>query len=351
MAAPDLKFPRAAAAPGKALAVKPLRGPDKVAALLLAMGKPLATQLLKHFDEIELRQITRAASDLGPVSPQAIEGVIEEFAVQFSSGASLLGTAREVEQLLLGVLPPEQIADIMSDVLGSSNQTMWERLSSVSETVFASYLVKEHPQTAALILSKVSPTCAAKVMGHLPRSVRNALMRRMFSLKPVMEPAMRLVEGTLHEDLLLNLARKTGADAHARMADIINKMDREQMEDVLQSLSEERPKAAEILKGLLFTFEDIGKLTPKARMVLFDQISTERVVLALKGTDAEFRDLILSSLASRARRIVEAELANGEPAPQRDVIKARRTIADIALGMAERGEIELNATEDAEYYQ
>ncbi len=351
MAAPDLKF-AVSGGSGKAVGpAKPLRGTDKVAALLLAMGKPLASQLLKHFDPIELRQITRAATELGPLSPAAIEAVIEEFATEFSAGTGLLGTAREVEQLLSGVLPPEQIADIMSDVLGSSNQTMWERLSNVSETMFAAYLVKEHPQTAALILSKVSPACAAKVMGQLPRTVRNELMRRMFSMKPVMEPAMRLIESTLHEDLLLNLARKTGADAHARMADIINKMERDQMEDVLQSLAAERPKAAEVLKGLLFTFEDIVKLAPKARMVLFDQVSTERIVLALKGTDAAFRDFILSSLAARARRIVEAELTNGEPAPQREVAKARRAIADMALAMAERGEIELNAADEAEYYQ
>ena len=292
---------------------KSLRGPDKVAALLLAMGKPLAGRLLKHFDNDELRLITRSVADLGSVGVPALETLIEEFAAQFLSGVDLLGSATEVEELLAGVFSPEQIADIMSDVTGNSNESIWERLSAVSESVVAAYIGKEHPQTAALILSKVSPTSAAKVMGQLPRELRNEVMRRMLSIASVSEQAIRALENTLQEDLLVNISRKNGADQNARMADIINKLEKNQMEDVLQNLAERRPKAAETLRGLLFTFEDIIKLQPRARMVLFDQIPTERVVLALKGTEAAFRDTILSSLAARARRIVESELANGGP--------------------------------------
>jgi len=323
-----------------------LRGPEKVAALLLAMGKPAAGRLLKHFDVDELKLITRSVADLGSVPIPTLEGLVEEFAGQFVSGVDLQGSTAEVEQLLSGILTPEQVADIMADVTGNSNHAIWDRLSSISETVFASYLSKEHPQTAAFVLSKVVPTCAAKVMGQLPRDLRNELMRRMVSIAPVQESATRIIQSQLAEDLLLNLSRQNGNDHNARMADIINKMERDQMEDVLQSLAAVRPKAAEVLRGLLFTFDDIIKLQPKARMVLFDKIPTELVVLALKGTDTAFRDAILSSLAARARRIVDNELASGGPALQRDVLKARRMIADTALELAENGEIELNSAED-----
>jgi flagellar motor switch protein FliG len=100
----------------------------------------------------------------------------------------------------------------------------------------------------------------------------------------------------------------------------------------------------------MFTFDDIIKLPPKARSVLFDKIPTELVVLALKGTNETFRDSILSSLAARARRIVDSELASGGPALQRDVLKARRTIADTALELGRGGEIELNSSEDEDEF-
>jgi flagellar motor switch protein FliG len=332
-------------------ALKILRGSDKVAALLLAMGKPLAGRLLKHFDAEELKLITRSVANLGAVPMQSLEGLIEEFAGQFLNGVDLLGSPADIEQLLGSVMSPSQIAEIMAEVSDGSTQPMWERLSTIPENVIANYLLKEHPQTAALILSKVSPTCAAKAMSLFPREQRNGLMRRMLSISSVTEPAMRVLEHILREDLIMKASRNNGTDQNARMADIINKMERDQMEDALQSLAETRPKTAEILRGLLFTFDDVIKLQPKARMLLFDQIPAERVVLALKGSDIELRDAILSSLASRARRMVEQELANSEPASHRDVLKARRMIADTALAMAERGEIELNsAGEDEEVY-
>ncbi len=329
---------------------RPLRGADKVAALLLSINQPLAGRILKYFDPVELRLITRAAADLGVVPANAVENLVEEFSEQFTVGADLQGAAGEAEHLLAGVLPPEQVAELMSDVMGSANQSIWEKLSAIQESTFANYLAKEHPQTASLILSKVSPQCAAKVMGFMQRELRNQLMRRMLVPKPVADAVLRIIEATLKDDLLLNVARNIAADTHSRMADIINKMEREQMEDVLVSLAESKPKEAEILRGLLFTFDDIIKLSPRARTTLFDKVPTDKVVIALKGADPAFRDIVLSSLASRARRLVEHELNNGSSVPQRDILKARRAVADLALEMAERNEIELTTMEDRDDY-
>jgi len=329
-----------------------LQGPDKVAALLLAVGKETAGRLLARFEPEELKRISRAAADLGPVTAPELERIVEEFTGEFSHGTSLYGTAREVERLLTGLLPGDQVAEIMSDVLGNTNRSIWERISGVAEGILAAYLQKEHPQTAALILSKVKPSSAAKVMGLLPQALRNDLMRRMLSFKPVVEETMRIVEKTLHEDFMLNFARNMGVDTHARMADIINKMEPDQMEDVLENLSQVRPKTAEVLKGLLFTFEDLVKLAPRARMMILDQVPNDRIVVALKGTDPAFRDALLSAMGSRARRMVEAELETGEPVHQRDVAEARRAVTDLALEMAGRGEIELNPDgDDAALYR
>ncbi|GJD64989.1 flagellar motor switch protein FliG [Methylobacterium frigidaeris] len=315
---------------------------DQVATLLLAMGKPAAGRLLKYFEPDEIKRITHSASRLGAVSPDQVDTVVESFAEEFAGGASLVGTVQEVEKLLTGLLPADQVADILAEVRGNANRSVWERMATVSESVLASYLVKEHPQTAALILSKVKPAIAAKVMGHLPLPVRNTVMRRMLSFKPVVDDVMQAVERALHEDFLINGSRNSGADTHAKMADIINKMDRQQMDEALTSLADSRPKSVEILKGLLFTFDDIVKLAPRARTTLFDAVPNDRLVLALKGTDAEFRTVVLSALSARVRRMVEHELNGGEPAAQRDVMEARRSITDLAMDMAGRGEIEIN---------
>jgi len=332
------------------LPAKPLNGVERVAAILLSLGKESSSKLLRHFDQEEIRMITVTAAQLGTVASEELDKLAEEFIAQFSNGPTLYGSANEVEKLLEGVLSDDQLSDIMSDVLGNSNRNIWDRLATVSETVFANYLTKEHPQTAALILTKIRPSAAAKVLGQIAAPMRNQLVRRMLSIKAVVPEIMREVEKTMHEDFMLNLSGTLEADSYARMADILNKMDRDHMEDALENLNEVRPKTAEMLKGLLFTFDDIVNLNARTRMAIFDQIPTDRIVMALKGTDGSFREVILSSLTSRSRRIAEHELAGGEPAAQRDVLEARSFITNLALEMAGRGEIDLNPKQDEGAY-
>jgi flagellar motor switch protein FliG len=323
-------------------------GAEKAAALLLAMGKPLAARLLKRFDHIELRQITRAAAQLGAVSTEALEHFVEEFTESFTVGADLLGNAAEAEQLLTGALPPEEAADILSDVLGSSNSSLWERLANTPDAAIAAYLEKEHPQTAAFILAKLPAASAAKVVAQLPRDLRNELLIRMIGPAEVSGEALRIVEAALQEDLLKSAGRTSGGDSRARIADIVNRLEPNDVEDVLQTISEAQPKDAAILKKMLFTFDDMVNLSNRARALLFDNLQTETIVMALRGTEPAFRDTVLSSMASRARRLVESELSNGASIPQRDIAKARRAISDTVLRMAQRGEIEIGSPEGEE---
>ena len=323
---------------------KAMQGADRVAAILLTMGKSLAGRLMKHFDPDEIKRITRSAADLKPVPAPALGGIIEEFATQFALGASLVGNAGEVERLLDGVLPKEQIAEIMGELAGNPDRSIWERISAVAENTLAAYISREHPQTAALIL-----TTAAKVLAHLPGDRRDSLVRRMLAMKPIMDETVRVLERSLHQEFTANFAKNPASDGQARIAEILNKLDREQADSVLSSLSASRPKVAESLKSQMFTFDDIAKLSERSRGSLLDKVPTDRVGTALRGTQAEFRELILSSLSSRVRKMIEQELNSGTPIRAREVNDARRTITDMALEMAGRGEIEIGAGEDEEY--
>lgn len=332
----------------KSGSLRRLGGSEKVAALLLAMGKPLAAKVLRYFDEEEIKHVARSASDLGTVPKAIVDDLVKELIKGVATGSDLQGSAGEAEQLLSGVMTPEQVAEIMSDVRGASKEAVWPRLSKIPETPVAQYLAKEHPQVAALVLSKTSPGFAAAVMEQLPGELRNELMRRMLSIKHVMDGPLRTLENTINESLLSKVTRNTGPDIHARIADIINKMKREHVDEVFQSLNQYKPKEAKKVKALLFSFDDIIKLSQDARTKLFDQVPPERTIVALKGADPQLKDLILSSIASRSRRIIEQELQSSGPAVHKDVLKARRAIADLALEMGERGTIELNPGEEEE---
>ena len=319
---------------------QPLKGSQKVAALLLVMGKPLASRLLGHFDAAELKVITRAAAELGSVPIEVLENLVEEFAGEFSNGKELMGNADEAENLLSGVLPPEQVADIMSDVLGNSNRSIWEKIAAIPVPVLTDYLLKQHPQVIALALSKLGAGNAAGIMELLQRDVRNEVTRRLLALAPVADAALRVIEIRINQDLILNPPAATGAGT-SRMAEIINKMAPEHVEDMLKALEADRPEDAEALRSKLFSFDDLVTLPQKSRQALFEKVPSDKIVLALSGKDMDFRANVLSSLTARARRLVENELNSAGDAPPRDVAAARRFIADTLLAMAERGEVEL----------
>ncbi len=321
-----------------------LKGSEKVAALLLVMGKPLASRLLGHFDPAELKAITRSAAQLGSVPIDVVEELVEEFAGQFANAGELLGSLDQAENLLTGVLPPEQVADIMSDVRGSSNGSTWEQIATIAPQTLADYLVRQHPQVLALALSRLTPQHAAALMELLPREIRNAATRRLLALGPVADAALRVLETRIKQDLILNPPAAPGAGT-SRIASIINKMAPEHAADVMEALRVERPADAEALSAKLFSFDDLLTLPAKTRQALFESVPSERIVLALSDTDADFRANILSALTARARRLVENELASAGGAPAKDVAAAKRGIVDTLLSMAERGEVELREGE------
>ena len=324
---------------------RPLQGPEKVAALLLVMGKPLASKLLAHFDAAELKLITRSAAELGSVPIDVLEELVEEFAGDFAKEVELQGTADQAENLLAGALPPDQVADIMSDVLGNSNKTIWQKIAAVTPQTLTDHLMLQHPQVVALALSKIDASAAAEVMALMPRPARNEAMRRLLGLRPVADPPIRLIEVRLHDELVVNPPRPAGASA-SKMADIINKMAPEHMQDLLAALERDSPQEAEFLRSKLFSFDDLVKLPQKSRQVLFEKVPSERIVLALIGTTEDFCANVLSSLTARARRLVENEMSNAGGSAQKDVLAARRGIVDVLLEMAERGEVQLHADDD-----
>jgi flagellar motor switch protein FliG len=319
-----------------------LSGPEKAAALLLLMGKPPAARLLKQFDQPDLRAVVQAAAGLGAIPAATLDRLVEEFAAGFSAGADLLGGAGKAKNLLAEALPPEQVADILDSALGATKQLdAWQSLAQAPESAIIALLMAERAATATYILSKLDPAVATRIVAVLPRDRRNAALCGMVAPLDVTPLAARLIEEAVKAVLKQAPKSAVGAEGRSRIASIINSLDPNEAENAMRALEHVRPKDAAILKTMLFTFNDLPKLSERARALLFDRASIDIVVMALRGTDAEFRDTVLSSMPSRGRRLVEGELNSGAFAPPRDIAKARKAIADIVLGMASRNEIEL----------
>ena len=324
-----------------------LTGTEKAAALLLAVGKDNASKLLAQLDDEEIRTIARCASDLGAVPQSTLDSIADEFVIKVTVDGGLRGSSEHVERLLEEIMPQQQVKQIMADVRARMNEAVWPRLVELPAHILAQFLNKEHPQVITYVLSKGPASLSAEVVAFFPNHLRNEVMRRMLTNKLVTQQSLRLLEQVLRDELLLKVAKTTGQDTHERVAKIINKLSKKDMDEVLDSLGATRPKAAETVRGLLFTFDDIVKLPSRTRVILFESIEAERLVPALNGADDALKDFILSSVPSRTRRIIEQDLAAAPPLTEKEVEKARREIADFALQLADQGTISL-AFADAE---
>jgi flagellar motor switch protein FliG len=322
-----------------------LSGPEKAAALLLMLGAPSAGRLLKQFDPPDLKIVARAAAGLGAVAPATLDRLVEEFAADFSAGANLLGDVGQARNLLAEALPPGEVEDLLG-APADQGFDVWRALANVPESSIIAFLLAEKPATATYLLSRLDPPLAAKLVSSLPRGRRNAALCGLVAPHEITPLAAQLVERALRDLLDAAKAPSGGAEGRQRIAGIINNLDPDEAADVMRAIGEARPKDAAVIKTMLFSFNDLPRLSERARALLFDRASIDIVVMALRGTDPEFRNAILSSMPSRGRRLVEGELASGAPAPPREVAKARKAIAEIVLGMAARNEIELGAPVD-----
>ena len=322
-------------------AQRKLTGTEKAAALLLAVGKDNASKILAQLDDEEIRTIARSASDLGAVSQSTLDAIAEEFVIKVTIDGGLRGSSEHVEKLLSEIMPQQQVRQIMADVRARMNEAVWPRLVELPAHLLAQFLNKEHPQIITYVLSKVSASLSAEVVAAFPSYLRNEVMRRMLTNKLVTQQSLRLLEQVLRDELLLKVAKTTGQDTHERVAKIVNKLSKKEMEEVLDSIGASRPKAAETVRGLLFTFDDIRKLPPRTRIALFESIEADRLVPALNRADDEMKEFILSSVPSRTRRVIEQDLAVAPPMTEKEIERARREIADFALQLADQGAISL----------
>ncbi len=318
-----------------------LSGAQRVAALLIVMGRDAASRLLKHFEGDDVREITRAAATLGLVDSRSLEILIQQFALDVAEGPRVIGDFARAEELASSSLPPTEVSSILADLNGSQRADAWTELRDGPEARVVKLVAGETAQIAAVIVSRLDPPSAARVCEALPAEFRVKVLSRILVTRPLTSEMGRKVEDAIRVVLPGTTAVDQGAGAALRVANIVNRMESVGVPALLESLETMRPAESRAVRALVFKFEDVSILALPARAAIFDQIPTERVILALHGADEAVRTAVMGCLGARARRMVEAELAREQSATARDVSAARRLVAETALQLAESGVIEL----------
>ncbi len=319
-----------------------LTGPEKAAIFLLALGEEQGAPVWALMDEDEIREVSQTIASLGAVNSGLVDNLMLEFVTKMSTTGSLLGSYDAAERLLTQYLDPDKVSALMEEIRGPAGRTMWDKLGNVNETVLANYLKNEYPQTVAVVLSKIRPEHAAKVLGALPEDFAIECISRMLTMDPVQKEILEKIEGTLRNEFMSNLARTNKRDSHEVMAEIFNNFDRQTEGRFITSLEERNRDSAERIKALMFVFEDLGSLDPAGVQTLLRAVDKDKLGLALKGASDTIRDLFFSNMSERAAKILREDMQNMGPVRLKDVDEAQSLIVNMAKDLAARGEILLS---------
>jgi flagellar motor switch protein FliG len=316
-----------------------LSGPERAAVLMLALGDQHGDKVWKLIDDDELRTLSVTMSSLGTVEAEAVEGLLLEFVGQLSASGALLGNYDATERLLQQYLPPDRVSNIMEEIRGPAGRNMWEKLSNVQEQVLANYLKNEYPQTVAVVLSKLKPEHAARVLAILPEETALDVVMRMLRMEAVQKDVLERVESTLRTEFMSNLSQTRRRDAHEVMAEIFNNFDRQTETRFLTTLEEQNRESAERIKQLMFTFDDLVKLDTGSAQTLMRHVDKDKLGIALKGATDSVRQFFLSNMSTRAAKMLVDEMKAIGPVRLRDVDEAQALLVNLAKDLAGKGEI------------
>ena len=316
-----------------------LRGAERAAVLLLALGETHGSPIWEKLDEIEVRQVSAAMANLGPVTPNMLEDLFKDFVRRISSKGALTGNVDATERLLANFLPGDKVSIIMEEIRGPAGRNMWEKLSNVQENVLANYLKNEYPQTVAVVLSKINSDHAARVLGILPEELALEVVSRMLRMDAVQKEVLEKVEQTLRVEFMSNLTNTSRRDSHEMMADIFNNFDRQTEARFLAALEEDNREAADRIKTLMFTFDDLLKLDAASAQTLLRHVEKDQLAIALKGSTDSARDFFFGNMSSRAAKLLEDDMDALGPVRLRDVDDAQTGMVNKAKDLAAKGEI------------
>jgi flagellar motor switch protein FliG len=318
-----------------------LTGPEKAAVILLSLGEE-AQKIWRLLDDEEIKEVSQAMSMLGVVSAPMVEALILEFVQKLSGSGTLVGSFEATQRLLHGFLPAEKVDTLMEEIRGPAGRTMWDKLGNVNETVLASYLKNEYPQTVAVVLSKIKADHASRVLGALPEDFAIECINRMLRMEPVQRDILDKIEQTLRAEFMSNLARTNKRDSHEAMAEIFNNFDRQTEGRFLAALEDRNREAADRIRALMFVFEDLKKIDNGAVQTLLRAVDKSTLAVALKGASDELRQLFFSNMSERASKIMREDMQNMGPVRLKDVDAAQGKMVLTAKDLAAKGEILLS---------
>lgn len=318
-----------------------LKGIQKAAILLIALGPEKSSLIFKHLKEEEIEDLTLEIANTKSVTPQVKEKVINEFyevclAQQYIAEGGI-GYAKELLEKALGA---DKAMDVIGKLTASLQVKPFEFVKKTDASQLLNFIQDEHPQTIALILSYLSAGQAATILGALVPEKQAEVARRIATMDRTSPDVIKEVERVL-ESKLSSLVNQDytiigGVDA---VVEILNTVDRGTEKHIMETLEVEEPELADEIRKKMFVFEDILLLDDRAIQRVLRDVDNNDLAIACKGSTEEVQNAIFSNMSKRLAEMIREDMEFMGPVRMKDVEEAQQKIVSIIRKLEEAGEI------------
>jgi flagellar motor switch protein FliG len=322
-------------------------GYRKAAILLTSVGDEASAAILRQLTEDEVHGVTREISLLGKLSDHDRQEVLQEFVTVAENPYALqprgVGYATSVLLTAFGPNDGKRMAQRLLQSIEQTNPTTDNVLQKADPQQLAKIVIREHPQTIALILCQVGTVNAAKLLGALPEELRGQVVRRMASLDQVSPEIIHRLVKLIETKLSIGGEGQLQSCGGLRaVAELLNRVEGPMTEEILQSLSTDDPELGQNIRQLMFTFEDLQNVSQDALRKLLAQVDRKVLTLALKGSSPQLKQHFTSVMSSRAAEMLVEDMQALGPVRIRDVQEAQQGLIATARQLQEKGEISLS---------
>ena len=323
-----------------------LSGPEKAAILLMSIGEDNAGNVMANMEEREIQAIGNYMSALGDVDQATMDEVTKDFYMATRTGIGGIGIAGAdfLKAALMKAMDPAKATEILNNI-----STPGEDLSGGLETLrmlepknIATFLMNEHPQTAAIVLAHIDENIVGQVISEVPEDKRSEIILRLATLERVSPNVIRELDVALQGEL-----RQQGATSGNRLggvaatAQIIGTMEKDVEAGIMAELEESDPELAQQINDLRFVFEDINKIDDPGIQLILKEIDQAGLPLALKTASDELKEKLFFNMSERASDMLKDDLENLPPTKLADVEKEQKKIIEVCKKLEGEGKIQV----------
>lgn len=316
---------------------------DQAAILLLTLGENNAAEILKHMGPKEVQRLGTAMAQLSNVQQYEVEAVLDNFMEEVGTQTGLgMGSDRYIRDMLVSALGEDKANGLIDRILLGGNTTGLDTLKWMDPRSVADIIRNEHPQIQAIVLAYLDADQSAQIISHFPEKVRLDVMFRVASLDTVQPSALQELNDILEKQFLGSSGTQAkDIGGYKTAAEIVNNLDSSIGSELLDSIREVDEDLGTQIQDLMFVFDNLKDVDDRGIQGLLREVSSDVLILALKGADEILQEKIFGNMSKRAAELLRDDLETKGPVKVSDVEAAQKEILTIARRLADSGEISL----------